>query len=237
MRLLLLLLLALAGCGAPPDVAPTSAPPLRRHEVAYFTGDSLTKAEGMRLAFSEFAMARGLDAETVGAFTGGDFPDNQHSAVSGVKIRSVRERAKLELGAGNPYPDVSLVFLMIGTNNVNDVGVAVPAAVAEYAETLDVIAGLAPNSRIFVTTLPPIKPGVQGAEQVDEYDAELPAAWDSFDARHEKPLVRWDMNRAIGPFDQELFVDSGHPNPGGWAKACADPAGLVPAIERLFSEP
>jgi hypothetical protein len=207
---------------------------------AYFTGDSITKLPGMRRAFADFVSANGLDVDMVGAFSTGEFADNQHSAVSGVKIRSVRERAKLELGAGKPYPDVSLIFVLIGTNNINDAGVDVQAALDEYAGTLDVLSNLAtstvPDARIFVSTIPPIQPGVLGDAQVDEFNAGMPQRWDAFDARRpDNKLVRWDMHAGLSPWSPDLQPDSAHPNDAGFAKACGStPLGLIPVAEHFF---
>lgn len=206
----------------------------------YFAGDSHTKLPGLRKCFDEWARSGALRFDLVGAFSNGDFEDNQHSAVSGVKVRSVRERAKLELGAGKLFPEVSLVLVLIGTNNINDVGVDIGATLREYGGMLDVVSDLAtstvPDARLFVTSIPPIAPGVQGDVQVDEFNAGLPDEWDRFDARHPgNPLVRWDLRRAVGDFEQSNFIDTGHMNPAGYAKACHGSGGLIPATEDFFS--
>jgi hypothetical protein len=206
----------------------------------YFVGDSLTVADGMRKAVYDYytTHAPTLNIDMVGSFSSGSFgPDNQHSGVNGVEIAGVQSRAVSELGTGSPFPDVKLVHVLAGVNDLNNAGANVSTILTAYGNMLTAIhneiVATQSTARIAVTTLMPLQPGSAGETEVVSFNAGLPAVWDAFDAAHpSNTLLRWDLYNAIGgAWASGNYLDSTHPNATGWATACAHPTyGLIQAI-------
>lgn len=213
------------------DVPATPGTPI------YFVGDSLTKADGMRLATFNYIQTNTLSIDMQGAFSNGAFADNQHSGVNGVEISSIRARAVSELGTGKAFPAVELVHVLGCVNDLNNIGVNVATVLSDYATALEDIFTAASSSvatvRIAVTTIMPLEPGSQGEAEVVSWNAGVGAVWDAFDLAHpSNTLIRWDLYNAIGgAWASGNYLDSTHPNATGWATACAHPTlGLINAI-------
>jgi hypothetical protein len=206
----------------------------------YFVGDSLTVADGMRKAVYDYytTHAPTLNIDMVGSFSSGAFgPDNQHSGVNGVEIAGVQSRAVSELGTGSPFPNVKLVHVLAGVNDLNNAGANVSTILTAYGNMLTAIyneiVATQSTARIAVTTIMPLQPGSAGETEVVSFNAGLPAVWDAFDAAHpSNTLLRWDLYNAIGgAWASGNYLDSTHPNATGWATACAHPTyGLLAAV-------
>lgn len=208
----------------------------------YFVGDSLTKASGMRLALYNYYIGAGKSIDMVGAAADGTFPDNQHSGFNGVELSSIQGRAVAELGTGHAYPAVKLVHILACVNDLNNAGANVTTILNSYATALEAIFTAASSStatvRLAVTTIMPLQPGTQGEAEVVAFNAGLAAKWNTFDAAHpSNTLLRWDLYNAIGgAWNASLYLDSTHPNPTGWANACAHGTyGLIPAISAYIN--
>lgn len=214
-------------------------PPAFSGAALHAIGDSIMKGSqsshlaGCRKTIYEYYTAQSLDVQWVGSYATGTIAHPRHSSVASTKINTHIGIATNELGTGNAFENVELVFVLSGTNNVNDSVGSGAAAVSEYATLLETIhtqiVSSRASARIAVATLPDHAgltqdSGGPAATEVLAFNSGLTAAsgvWDDFDTAHPShKLFRGDLWTALGGTGSSSgvnFADGVHPSDAGYA--------------------
>lgn len=194
-----------------------------------FLGDSLTdggSSGGMRKPVADFISANAYSITMVGPYSGGAFANNAHNGQGGNNMAAINtQQIQPYLGAGKAYLP-KRVFLMTGTNDVDEVGMTAGTFITRYTTLLNQLdaAAFAGNAafRAYVTTVPPYAGTANGgsdaaAAVVAAVNAGLiQGVWDTYDAANPtRPLIRWDCHNAIGGWSAGSYgTDTRHPLPG-----------------------
>jgi Ca2+-binding RTX toxin-like protein len=180
-------------------------------------GDSITsgtaspKGDGYRGPLSQKFNASSIAVDFVGSHRDGpsSFLDREHEGVPGLRADDLVPNVRSLMS--KYYPDI--VLLMIGSNDIEQEGRrGVSNLRGEISSILDDIANTLPNTTIFLSTLPPIKPGVAGSSLVPAANVAIKsAAADAIAKGQHVSLVMPQLT-------VRDLADADHPTAAGYAK-------------------
>lgn len=203
-------------------------------------GDSIARASGsggyrklLWLWYTDPAQDYSLDFQ--GPISTGSFEDNQCNAFSGFTINQLSANLQSNLGTGSPYPGITALHILIGSNDcVSGYNGATFASdymamlVAVYAKLIQTVAA----PRFICGTVTP-KDGANNTYCADAWTQLMGSGgvFDTWDAAHPSAtIIRVDyFNCFGGVWNSTDFLDAVHPNyAGGYTKMANDPTyGLI----------